>query len=620
LKKPVLVAAVLCAALDASARPPQYSPTLELVHPTNLYWGDTHLHTNNSPDAYSLGNTTLTPDDAYRFAKGETLEAAGDQLVRLHRPLDFLVVSDHAEFLGIFRLLDEADPQLLNTALGKRWYEAHSEHAGEGEFSSVVVDEFVAAISGHPDPSVEVPRALKQSIWDEVVAAAERAYEPGRFTSFAGYEWSSMPDGNNLHRVVVFKDDADKTGTIVPFSGLDSIDPEDLWAFLRRYEADTGGEALVIPHNSNVSNGLMFATTMDGRSLDPAYARERMHFEKIVEVTQVKGDSEAHPKLSPDDEFADFETWDRGNIMLSAAKEDHMLRFEYARSALKLGLELEREMGANPYQFGMIGATDNHTSMSTAREDNFFGKFIDEGPNADRVDKTIVSGERETEYWENWRLGASGYAGVWAQENTRESLFAAMQRRETYATTGSRIVLRFFAGFDYPADMLERVDWVHLGYEHGVPMGGELEGGDGRAPTLVIAASKDPDGANLDRVQVVKGWLGPDGKAREKIFDVALSDGRTVDPATGRAPPVGSTVNVAEATYDNSIGAPQLGVVWEDPEFDASRPAFYYVRVIEIPKPRWTAYDAKFFGLDLPDEIPMTVQDRAYSSPVWYTP
>jgi hypothetical protein len=427
-----------------------------------------------------------------------------------------------------------------------------------------------------------------------------------------------MINGNNLHRVVIYKDGAQTAGQLPPFSGQDSLDPRDLWNALARYEAETGGEVMAIAHNGNLSNGMMFPDeSVDGKPLTRAYAELRARWEPIYEVTQVKGDGEAHPTLSPRDEFADFENWDWDNIGRSQAKEDWMLQHEYARGALKLGLKFEDKLGVNPFKFGLIGSTDGHNSISTTQEDNFFGKFPESEPGPERL-KNAMANNR---LWQNWRIVASGYAAVWARENTREALFAAMKRREVYATTGSRITVRFFGGWNYESDLTDTPAYLDAAYAHGVPMGGDLSAAPkGEAPAFIAVASKDPDGANLDRVQIIKGWLDRDGTLQEKVYDVAWSDGRKSDVETGKVPAVGTTVNVPNATYANTIGAANLATVWTDPDFDPKVKAFYYLRVIEIPRPRWTAYDAAYFKLDLPDEIPTTIQDRAYSSPIWYTP
>jgi hypothetical protein len=597
----------LTAAQSLAEQP--YSPGVGRDFPRNVYWGDTHLHTRNSADAYTSRNTNLSPDDAYRFARGEELTAHNDMPVRLRRPLDFLVVADHASYLGAYYRFHKGDSLVVNTEVGKRW----SGYTNIGQWYA----EFTGSIY-QPEIYTSLPEKVKHSIWlDEVVKTADRNNVPGVFTAFTGYEWTSMIEGNNLHRVVIFKDGEDKTSQITPFSANDSVDPEDLWKFLEQYERDTGGEAFAIAHNGNVSNGLMFANeTVSGKALDEEYAAMRAKWEPLYEVTQIKGDGEAHPILSPNDEFADYETWDMGNIANTAAKEEQMLVHEYARSALKLGLKFESQLGANPFKFGMIGSTDSHTSLATAAEDNFFGKFPESEPGPERFTNKMVG-----MLWRNWRITSSGYAGIWARENTRASLFEAMRRRETYATTGSRMLVRFFGGWEYQASDLVQPDYVEIAYSKGVPMGGDLANAPkDKAPVFIAAAVKDPDGANLDRVQIVKGWLDGEGELRETIYNVALSDGRKENKRTGKVPAVGSTVDVENASYTNAIGDPYLSAIWEDPEFDPKERAFYYVRVIEIPTPRWNAYDRKYFELDVDDEIPTINQDRAYTSPIWYTP
>jgi hypothetical protein len=588
-----------------------YSPVTGKSYPTKVLWGDTHLHTNNSADSFTFANKSLTAEDAYKFARGDEVKSQFGLPAKLRVPLDFLVVADHAEFLGIFKLLEAESPQFLSTKLGAYWHE----NIKAGSWS-IVLKDFVRAIRGD-EWDYKVDDEISISIWKKVTRLADKYNDPGHFTTFSGYEWSSMPNGNNLHRVVLFKDKAELVSQVLPLSAIDSSDPEDLWAFLEKYEALTGGEVLAIPHNPNVSNGLMFSDKkLGGGQLDQPYASLRARWEPIVEVTQTKGDSESHPWLSPNDEFADFELWDSVNIDGSTAKEDWMLKYEYARSALKMGLEYEKRLQANPFQFGMIGSTDSHTSLATAAEDNWYGKFPLERPTPERATGA------NPPFYDYWRLGAAGYAAVWTQENTRESIFAAMKRREVYASTGPRIVLRFFAGWDFLPDDVYSPDYADIGYSQGVPMGANITqpGANAKAPRFMVTAAKDPHGANLDRIQIIKGWLDKKGVAQEKIYDIALSDNRKVNTATNKASEVGNTVIVSEATYSNKIGAAQLVSYWQDPDFSAATQAFYYVRVLEIPTPRWTAYDAKFFERDLPDEITMWQQERAYSSPIWYSP
>ena len=586
------------------------------VFPEQVFWGDLHVHSSRSFDSYSFGNTGVSGADAFRFARGEPVVSSTGRVAQLARPLDFLMVADHAEYLGFFPAIGENDPVALSTPLGKRW-QAYFE---AGDLGSII-GEYIAYIGGTQEK--ELPsEAFQKSAWMDVVADADAFNEPGRFTAFTGYEWTSMISGDNLHRVVVFKDDAGKTSRTLPFSAVDSNDPEDLWAVLSDYEQTTGGSVIAIPHNGNLSDGAMFSeVTVAGEAIDADYATRRARWEPLYEATQVKGDSESHPLLSPTDEFADFETWDQFDISYSPRPSNPddlipMLKGEYARAGLKRGLAIEADTGINPYKYGLIGSTDSHTGLSTSDDDNFFGKFPDSEPGADRVNNLMGHA-----FWENWRLSSSGYTGVWARANTREEIFNALKRKEVYATTGPRISLRFFGGWDFRERDVKSARMVETGYRRGVPMGGDLAAApNGKSPKFLIAAAKDPDGANLDRIQVIKGWRNAEGELHEHVYDVALSDNREVDPATGKAPRVGSTVDGPASTYTNDIGAAALEVVWEDPDFDPAQRAFYYVRAIEIPTPRWSAYDAARFEASLPQGTKLVTQERAYSSPIWYTP
>jgi len=491
-------------------------------------------------------------------------------------------------------------------------------HAGEG------YDLFMEILGSamKREEMIKNPQ-VKRSIWERFTKISERYNEPGRFSAFIGFEWSSVPQGNNLHRVVVFRDGAERANQVVPYSLFDSEDPEDLWRYLAAYESKTGGQVLAIPHNGNLSNGLMFAEeTLSGKQIDPAYARERMRWEPVIEVTQIKGDGETHPFLSSEDEFADFETWDKANLVGSAAKESQMLRNEYARSALRLGLKLEDGIGANPFKFGMVGGTDSHTSLATTREENYFGKFAQGEPSPKRYEHEVIRSSVDAKLTTfSYEEAASGLAAVWARENTRAAIFDSIERKEVYATTGTRILVRVFAGWEFSANEVARPDFADQGYSRGVPMGGDLiDAPAGKSPTFMVRALRDPDGANLDRIQIIKGWLDKNGETHERIYDVAVSDGRKIGSDGRCKTPVGSTIDMGDASYTNTIGDALMAAHWVDPEFDPKQRAFYYVRVIEIPTPRWTAYDAKRFGITMPDEVPMTVQDRAYTSPIWYTP
>jgi hypothetical protein len=593
------------------------SDSVELTEvPERVFWGDVHLHTLYSFDSYSFGNKSLAPDDAYRFAQGQEVDAHNGEKAKLAKPLDFLMVSDHSEFLGVFAGLGKGDPTLANSPLGKRWGPLQA----KGDIKALMAD-FVGVIDGSRE-SAAPPEVFRQTVWGEIVEAAERNNQPGKFTTFAGFEWTSMVKGGNLHRVVMFKDGKDKTLQTLPFSAIDSLNPFDLWRYLAAYEKKTGGEVIAIAHNGNLANGNMFGLSQfDGSALTPDYVKTRARWEPVYEVTQVKGDGEAHPLLSTDDEFANFETWDATNIgsipkPKDPAKLREEVRGEYAREGLKQGLEIQSRMGTNPYKFGLIGSTDSHTGLSTADDNNFWGKFPDSEPSGKRM-----SAKMGGNLWPNAKLASSGYVGVWARANTRAEIFAAFKRKEVYATTGPRMAVRLFGGWDYAAGDLKAGNWAKAAYAKGVPMGGTLKPAKaGQAPRFLVSALKDPDGANLDRVQIIKGWRGRDGKLHEKIYDVAFAGNRKADPKSGKLPPIGSTVNFKDATYTNSIGAPTLSTLWSDPDFDASVSAFYYVRALEIPTPRWTLYDVVRFKLPPPKDVPLVTQERIYSSPIWYEP
>ena len=589
-----------------------YSGSVGQNYPKEVFFGDTHLHTRNSADAWSMGNLNLTPGDAYRFAQGSPVLAHNGMQVQLRRPLDFLVVSDHAEYLGAFYRFNVNDSLITKTDVGRQW-QTYVEEGDLAKFFGAFVNSMQ---NKEEDPAL--PAAVRQTVWSGVAKTADRHNKPGVFTAFSGYEWTSMISGNNLHRVVVFKDDADKVSQMIPFSGQDSLDPRDLWQALANYETATGGEVLSIAHNGNLSNGMMFPDeTVGGSPIDEAYASLRARFETVYEVTQVKGDGEAHPVLSPDDEFADFENWDWDNIGRSQKKEDWMLPQEYARGALKRGLRFEDELGVNPFKIGLIGSTDGHNSISTPEEDNFFGKFPESEPGPARLENAMALDR----LWQNSLLVASGYAAVWAKENTRAAIFDAIKRREVYATTGSRIKVRFFSGWEFDETDIHRPAMLDIAYGTGVPMGGDLSKAKmGQVPKFLVIAAMDADGARLDRIQIIKGWMDKAGKLQEKVYDVAWSDDRKLDKRTGKLPAVGNTVDVENATYLNTIGAPQLSTYWEDPDFDRAERAFYYARVLEIPTPRWTTYDSAYFNVELKDDVPSSIQDRAYTSPIWYTP
>jgi hypothetical protein len=587
-----------------------------------VYWGDTHLHTSLSFDAGAFG-ARLDPYDAYRFAKGGEVTSSSGIKARLSRPLDFLVVADHSDNMGFFPTLLSGEPSYLADPTGKRWYDM-VQSGGKSAVDAAL--EIIGAFSdgSFPPALASLPGTQTfRSAWETVIDAAEKANDPGSFTAFIGYEWTSNTNGNNLHRVVIYRDGGNIASQSEPYTTLrpaGSDNPVDLWQELQSVHDRTGANILAIAHNGNLSNGIMFplVDSFSGKNVDQNYAQTRMKWERLYEITQIKGDGEAHPFLSPNDEFADYETWDKANLTLSTAKKDSMLQYEYGRSGLKLGLQLEQKLGVNPYQFGFIGSTDSHTGLATAAEENFFGKHSGTEPGPGRMSHPVGCFKDKCIF--GWEQAASGLAAVWASQNSRGSIFDAMQRRETYATTGSRMLVRFFGGWDFnAADVLTRTPG-EIGYTKGVPMGSMLpKGPGGKAPSFLVGAMKDPYSGNLDRIQIVKGWLDSKSVPQEKVYDVVWAGDRKPD-RKGKLPPVGNTVDVASATWSNSIGAPELITAWQDPDFDPKQRAFYYARVLEIPTPRWTAYEAKRFNVTAPKESPMVQQERAYTSAIWYTP
>lgn len=594
-----------------------YSPYAGRKFPDRPLWGEMHLHTSWSPDAVG-GGTRLGPDTAYRLARGEEVVSSSGQPVRLARPLDWLAIADHSDALGVIADVIAGKPELMQDPDLRRWNSMFN--AGQDQAMAAVMEMITAQGQGN------IPKALKdpvifKDVWSRYTALADQYNDPGRFSTLIAYEWTSnYGGGNNLHRNVIYRDNADKAQQMLPLTTFQTENPEELWKWMESYEEKTGGDVLAIPHNGNLSNGLMFAVeTFEGKPLTKEWAEARSKWERLYEVTQSKGTSEQHPSLAPNDEFAKFEIWDKGNLNV-VPKKPGMLNYEYAREALKHGLEIQQKLGVNPFKFGLVGATDAHTGLTTAEENNFFGKFPSSEPSAERWDEDAFNFDGRI--IKGWELGASGYTGVWATENTRQAIWDALHRKETYATTGPRITVRFFGGFDFtPEDAQSRQPAV-AGYSKGVPMGGDLTSPpNGKAPSFLVAALKDHLSGNLDRIQIVKGWLDGQGKAQERIYNVAWGDAdrRKLD-AKGNLPPVGNTVDATKASWTNTIGDPELIAVWTDPEFDPKAHAFYYARVLEIPTPRWTAYDAAYFGIKLPPEVPVSIQERAYTSPIWYTP
>jgi hypothetical protein len=594
-----------------------YSPYAGRNFPNQVFWGNQHLHTSISLDAGAIG-CRVDDEVGYRFSRGEEITTSSGQPVKLSRPMDWVVISDHAEAYGGILELVKGNPALLADPTLKRWRDMI---VAGGKDAYTAAWEIIKANSENKVPAPWKDPAVIRSAWERHVKVTERYNEPGRFTAFHGYEWTSMPGGNNMHRNVVLRDNAVRALQTMPFSALESENPEHLWAVLSAYEQKTGGRALAIPHNPNISGGRMFEPVdFSGKPFTAKYAEERARWEVLLEVVQTKGQSETAPFLSPTDEFADFEVWDKMNLGSLKLHEDAFYKNEYARAALKSGLKFEQELGTNPFKFGLVGGTDQHIGLTAIEEENYFGVSPIDEPKPNRAEGQFSAlGDVKVM---NWEVSAAGYAAIWAEENTRESLWDAMKRKETYATTGTRMVIRFFGGWEFEQADAHTRNPAIPGYTKGVPMGGDLRDAPaGKSPTFLVAALKDPIGANLDRIQVVKGWVDGKGETQEKVYDVVWGNADSRKPGKdGKLPPVGNTVDVAEATWTNTIGDPELIAVWKDPDFDAKQHAFYYARVIEIPTPRWTAYDAKRFGVVMPKEARMTLQERGYTSPIWYTP
>ncbi|WP_171180443.1 DUF3604 domain-containing protein [Ruegeria sp. HKCCD8929] len=595
---------------------PGYSPYAGRPFPTRPLWGEQHLHTSWSGDAIA-GGTRIGPDEALRFAKGEEVISTTGQKVRLSRPYDWMVIADHSDALGSMNKVQAGDPAFMADPLLKSW---HNKMQQGGSSAAEVLMEVITLQGLGELPDIITDFDTQHDIWRDQTAIVESHNDPGTFSAIIGYEWTSnFGGGNNLHRNVIYRDGKDKADIVRPYTTFESDIPNKLWEWMQVYEDTTGGRVLAIPHNGNLSNGLMFATeTPDGRPIDAEWAQARARWEPLYELTQSKGTSEQHPSLSPSDEFADFEIWDAGNLNV-VPKEPGMIEFEYARQALKRGLKLQDEFGVNPFKFGLVGSTDSHTGLSTAEEENYFGKFPASEPGPER--STGNAFDFEGRIVKDWQLGASGLMAVWSSENTRVAIWDAMKRKEVYGTTGPRITVRFFGGWNFAShDALGRNPGA-VGYAKGVPMGGDLPpAGAGTAPSFLVAALKDPYSGNLDRIQIIKGWVDDAGDMHEKIHDVVWSGDRAPD-VDGKLALVGSTVDVANATWSNTIGAPELITVWTDPDFDPAQKAFYYARVLEIPTPRWTAYDQAYYPeATFGPEVPMTLVERAYTSPIWYTP
>ena len=572
----------------------------------NVYFGEQHLHTAASPDAFAVG-TRGTWADAYDWALGKevTLSTTGEKMKK-STPYDFVAITDHSEYFGVMpRLIDPKDP------LSKSEFAKKLQNPGKDAFNdpnsaiSIILGSIITSISM---PEYVAPEMLQEN-WQRYVKVANKYNDPGKFTTLIGYEWTSIPNGRNMHRNVFFRND---TGPKAPFSAFDSYYPEDLWTY-QEVQRNMGNENFAIPHNGNVSDGWMYSPfEFLGGPMDARYAKRQQLNEPLTEIIQTKGSSDTHPLLSPNDEFADFELFQN---MINVGQPSQ-IKYGYIRQGLVDGMILQGKLGTNPFKYGIVSGADSHSAYSNNEEFNFHGSHgaTDDTPQKRLKPGMSPSGEPGSV------VGTAGATAVWAEENTRASIFDAMKARETYGTSGTLIRLRFFGGWDYSKNLVKDKDFVRKAYKGGVPMGGDLPKKSSGAPTFAVWALKDPESGNLDRIQIIKGFINKWGRADEKIYDVALSDDRKADPKTGKVPPVGNTVDIKKATYNNDIGDTQLSAVWTDPDFDPKQKSVYYVRVLEIPTPRWTTYDAARNNLPLPTDVPATIQERAWSSPIWYTP
>lgn len=609
--------AALLLAFTALSGPLAAAKPVKQTVPTHLYWGDTHLHTSHSFDVFLFNTPTSTPETAYRFARGETVVSptTGENW-KLSKPLDFLVVADHAELVGSVGKVYAGEEGYADTATGKGMLAQIGDSVaaqmlkayhylvriGTGETGGDLVTPQQAYVDLHGGTK-------RQAAWHSYIDTAEEFNEPGKFTALIGWEWTSAPGGGNLHRVIFTPDGADKAKQFMPFSQLESDKPEKLWAWLDATNKRTGADFVAIPHNSNLSWGKMFQVEdSEGNPITADYAERRMRWERVVETTQIKGDSETHPALSPTDEFADYERY--SFVMVPTGPIAKPVEADYVRAALKRGLEIEANTGVNPYKFGLIGSTDAHTGMSAVEEDRFAGKGQKDSRPELRKNPTGLGSAK------GWDMGAAGIVAVWAPRNDRRSIYDAFQRKEVYASTGPRMAVRLFAGWNFNPGDLDARRFPASGYARGVPMGGDLTG-KGKAPSFLVEALKDPDGGNLDRIQIVKGWIDANGVAQEKIFDVVWSAERKRGK-DGKVPAVKNTVDLKTGKYINSVGAVQLKTFWRDPEYKAGQKAFYYARVLQIPTPRYSLYDAIKLGIDpRATGKPLTIQERAYTSPIW---
>lgn len=590
-------------------------------YPERAYFGDQHVHTSWSADAGASG-TTVGPEEAVRFALGETVKSNTGQDAKLARPLDWIVVSDHSDGMGIISYIKSGDPELMKVPMIKGWNEGMN--SGDPALEIAAKNDIIAKQSNNELPTEITDGKFSKTVWDESTEIMDKYNDPGNFTAFIGYEWTSnYGGGNNLHRNIVYRGNGDEARKMIPENTFISADPESLWNWMQRYEDETGGKILAIPHNGNLSNGLMFSLNrLSGEPITKEYAKARNKWEVLFEITQLKGTSETHPSFFPKDEFANYEIWDKGNLGVQKLKTPEMLKTEYLREALTNGINLEGSLGVNPFKYGIVGGTDTHIGIVSTDEDNYWGKFKNQEPYKERWNElSATSKEDKNITLKGYEYSANGLTAVWATSNTREAIWDGMHRKETYATSGPRISLRFFGSYDFTSADLKANNTIENAYQKGVPMGGDLQKSNGHAPTFMIIALKDVIGVNLDRVQVIKGWVDSKGKNHQIIYNVAWSNSeeRIIDK-NGDLPPVGNTVDLKTCTVENSIGDSELRTVWTDPDFDANLSAVYYVRVLEIPSPRWTAYDAMRYNIKMDENVPMVVQERAWSSPIWYSP
>ena len=631
LKSSALCVLLLASSSYAEEVKKPYSPYADRTYPTKLLFGEQHIHSALSADAGG-GGTTLLPRDLYRFAKGYEVLSNTNQPVKRNRALDFMCITEHTDGMGVITDILKGTPKILADKQGK---DLHDRFAQGGDVAKKASQDLIRWFSqGTLSPALNYQPGNEgyKRTWQDLVNAAEENNEPHKFTTMIAYEWTSLTKGNNLHRNVIFRDGPERTYNILPLTmtpPMGSPNPQDLWKWLQNYEDTTGGQVIAIPHNGDLSNGMLFNTVDDfknGAKFDTNYVKTRAKWEKLYEIMQAKGDGETHTKLSPNDAFADYETFDYGNLDATEKKTDAMLEYEYARSSLKNGLKLEKELGTNPFKFGFVAGSDHHTGLATEMDDNYFGAFTWMEPNKHRIlgkdgKITVAKENKKLDIgFKNWQYSSPGVTAVWADTNTRAGIFDAMKRKEVYATTGPRISVRVFAGFNFTKEDLTNRDLATVGYAKGVPMGGDLYADKaGKNPKFIIAAMRDAEGANLDRVQLIKGWIDAKGETHEEVINVAWGGDRKLS-SDGKLPPVGDTIDLSIPTWTNTIGAATLYGFYEDKDFDKSQQAFYYVRVLEIPTPRWTAYDAVRYKLTLPKEVKVKTQERAYTSPIWYSP